>query len=104
MIRFGPVKWFHRGEESLEHKPTTENKMENLTAVETLAIAFYSYEKAEKAVMNFPARSAERYEAIDKAEELDEMCVKIKSRLRKTMGIANADKMIREARALAATF
>jgi len=78
--------------------------MENLTAVETLAIAFHAYDNAEKAVMDFPARSAERYAAIDKAEELEELCVKIKNRLRKTMGIANAGKMIREARALSATF
>lgn len=78
--------------------------MENLTAIERLAIAFHAFDKAEKAYMDSPAGSPERFEAIERSEELEEICDKIKSDMQKTMGIANARMMIREARALAATF
>jgi len=78
--------------------------MEYLTATERLAIAFHNFDSAAKAVMNHRAGSAERYAAIDKADELELLCDSIKADLRKTMGISNARNMIREARELAATF
>jgi hypothetical protein len=78
--------------------------MEYLTATERLAIAFHNFDSARKAVMNHRASSAERYAAIDKADDLEALCDSIKADLRNTMGISNARQMIRAARELAATF
>lgn len=75
--------------------------MENTSTTHRLAICYNEARNAAKAIMDTPARSKERYEAIDKAEKLENDYINMKNDLRKQHGQAIARNMIRDARDLA---